>query len=101
MALDLVVGTGTRVGHFHRGDRLKKAREEAGITVQDMAARLDVDRHSVSRYERTGAARKLVVEAYARHTGFAFEWLWAGQEVPTADKVPDIIRYPSSLRVVA
>lgn len=94
MALELVGDRAGRVGTFHRGDRLKKAREEAGISVQDMARRLDVDRHSISRYERTGAARKLVVEAYARHTGFAFEWLWTGQEVPTGHIVLDTIGYP-------
>lgn len=82
---------------FHRGDRLRKAREEARLSVAEMAARLGVERGTITRYERNRGVRKLVVEAYARHTGYSFGWLETGDDSPEG---PVTTRY-SYLRVAA
>jgi len=66
---------GGKQGTFHRGDRLRKARETAGIQVQAMAALLGVDRASITRYERNRGVKHLTVKAYAEHTDFSYEWL--------------------------
>lgn len=67
------------------GDRLAKARETAGVTVQEMADHLAVSRNTVSNYEhgRTRVTRA-VVFAYADLTGVSVQWLLTGT-VPNAD----------------
>ena len=47
------------------GRRLAMAREDAGISVNEMAERLGVDRRTITRYERNkGVAPKAVRIAY-------------------------------------
>lgn len=91
MALQ-VVGTRGKTGQFHRGWRLRYAREDAGIGVQEMAARLEVERGTITRWERDEGVRKIVVEAYERHTGFDFNWLWSGKESDPRNIEPVTIR---------
>ena len=97
MALQLVSPLGGRVGTFHTGDRLRKAREEAGISVGDMAERLGVDRSTVTRWEvHNRGFRRLVIRAYAEHTGFSEAWLTTGEDEDggdTPDKRAVTIRY--------
>ena len=58
------------------GDRLRKARNTAGIGVADMAGRLGVNAKSITRWERAqdGAPRRTVL-AYAHETNVPVEWL--------------------------
>jgi transcriptional regulator with XRE-family HTH domain len=58
------------------GRRLAIAREYAGFTVQDMAARLDIDRRTIARYEHDDyPAPNPVIYAYAGICDVAIEWL--------------------------
>lgn len=43
-----------RIPTLTTGRRLAWAREDAGITVNQMAARLGIDRRTITRYERGG-----------------------------------------------
>lgn len=71
---------------FHRGDRLRKARELAGLSHIEMATELDVHRGTITRWERNRGIRKLTVEAYAARTGVSFQWLWDGTEEQEVDR---------------
>lgn len=57
------------------GDRLRKARETAGIGVQEMADALGVDRGTITRYERATAVRGQTVLAYAKVCEVDEGWL--------------------------
>lgn len=58
------------------GDRLAKAREMAGISVQAMADQLKVARTTISNWEhdRVEVSRSVVI-AYGLITGVPSEWL--------------------------
>lgn len=59
------------------GDRLRKARDVAGITSQDMADRLGVSRNTITNYENDHTSPSvLAVRAYASETGVDIEWLY-------------------------
>ena len=62
------------------GDRLRKARELAGLQAVQLADDLGINRHSVANYE-TGrtSPRRLVIEAWARRTGVSLHWLQNGE----------------------
>ena len=66
------------------GDRLRKAREYAGISSTEMADLLDVDRTSISKWEngRTGkrGVSKLVLYRWSQVTGVPVEWLETGED---------------------
>jgi transcriptional regulator with XRE-family HTH domain len=57
-------------------DRLRKARESAGLEQSDLAALLGKKRSTVSNWER-GANRpdELALRAIAYHTGVRYAWL--------------------------
>ncbi len=58
------------------GTRLTLARETAGISVAQMASRLGVTRHTVTRYEHdTTAVPNPVIYAYAGICDVPIEWL--------------------------
>lgn len=61
------------------GDRLRKAREHAAISSQQMADALDLSRNSITNYEH-GRTRPstLVLRAWALATGVPLEWLRTG-----------------------
>lgn len=86
---------------FDRGDRLRKARETAGIQVQAMAELLDVERGTITRYEKNRGVRRWVVEAYAKATGLDFEWLQTGYLGDNPDTLMDTSGYPQAFRVAA
>jgi len=68
---------------FHAGDRLRKAREVAGMDRQTLASRIDVHRQSVQRYEEGLAKpRGPVITAWAMATGVRREWLESGKYTP-------------------
>lgn len=76
------------------GDRLRKARESAGMSSSDMAATLDVSRNTIGNYEsgRTHPAT-LAIRAWALATGVREEWLRARPDAnhglhPTLTLVP-------------
>jgi transcriptional regulator with XRE-family HTH domain len=68
---------------FHVGDRLRKAREEAGLSQQDLAADLGIARQSVSNYESGRfRPRRPVMLAWAMRTKVPLEWLMTGVAGP-------------------
>jgi transcriptional regulator with XRE-family HTH domain len=62
-----------------RADRLRKAREHAGMQQQELADRIGISRNSVGNYEagRT-APRRIVLNAWALATGVPMSWLETG-----------------------
>lgn len=61
------------------GDRLRKARDFAGITSTDMAGRLGVSRNTITNYENDHTSPSvLAVRAYATETGVDIDWLTDG-----------------------
>lgn len=64
---------------FDLADRLRKALRHSGISVQDMAAYLDVSRNTIGRYVNghTVPDRRTML-LWAMRTGVAVEWLERG-----------------------
>ncbi len=72
-------GGGPRIPAFTVGDRLRKAREAARIPAGVMATDLDVDRSSITRYERATKVKRTIALAYAMRTQVPVEWLLTGE----------------------
>lgn len=68
------------------GDRLRKAREHAGLEQLELAHDIGVSRNTVANYEHDKTkARRPVVLAWAVRCGVPMEWLWTGStELATA-----------------
>lgn len=64
------------------GDRMKKAREHAGLSQGELAARIGISMSSVSRYEvdKTAPGRPVLL-SWALCTGVSLEWLLGGGEI--------------------
>src|SRR4029077_20727315 len=64
-------------------DRLRKARETAGFSKEDLAAALEVSRSTVGNYEN-GKVRPqpIVVKMWAMITGVPVEWIRTGTTPP-------------------
>lgn len=75
---------GRRRPTFNIADRLRKAREEAGLDQTELAARIAVSRPTVSNYE-TGFSppRLIVLRAWAAVCGVEEEWLVADYVQPS------------------
>lgn len=74
---------------FTIGDRLQKSREEADITVEQMATHLGVSKSSVSNYERdVTELRPSKLNEWADATGVPVWWL-LGVAVPTVSDDAD------------
>lgn len=65
----------TVVPTWSAGDRLSKARKEAGIGVGAMAERLGVDASTISRWERAKRVQRMVVRLYSLETRVPEWWL--------------------------
>ena len=63
------------VPQFTRGDRLRKARECAGITSHEMADRIGVSRQTVTRWEHGRHMPKAAVVLWATITEVPVDWL--------------------------
>jgi len=84
--------TGVRPG-FHKGDRLRKAREFAGLEQVELAQRIDVHRGTIARYESGDVRVKLpVVIAWAMATGVDANWLLNGDDDGDSATVSDLVR---------
>jgi transcriptional regulator with XRE-family HTH domain len=70
------------------GDRLRKAREHAGVKQDEMALHLGLSRAALSGYERGTSPPKLaVLRVWALRCGVPLPWLQFG--VDTDDLEPD------------
>jgi len=76
MSDQALVGT---VPTWTLGDRLRKAREEAGLQQKDVADALGISRNSVGNYEAGHTKpRRLVLQAWAFQCGVSYGWLKDG-----------------------
>ncbi len=67
---------------FDLGDRLRKAREHAGISSQAMADHLLVSRNTITRYEqRATRLTDAKLRRWAEVTGVPVAWLLTGDVV--------------------
>ena len=81
-----------RVPQFKQHHRLRLALEVAGLSVQDMADYLGVERNSVGRWINGHTApRKQTLRLWALYCGVPLEWLETGQ-APAEKPGPDIAR---------
>jgi transcriptional regulator with XRE-family HTH domain len=61
------------------GDRMHKARRDAGVSVVAMATRQGVSEKTINNWERSRThPKRAQLEAWAGLTGFPFEWLLYG-----------------------
>ena len=65
---------------FHKGDRIRKARELAGYKdISSFADMTGLDRGSLGKYEATGdVPRRSTIKTIAMATGVRSEWLETG-----------------------
>lgn len=61
-------------------DRLRKSREAAGLTQQQLAKALGVSRRTLVTYERNDQLKRRVLMAWALATGVPLAWLEQGTE---------------------
>jgi transcriptional regulator with XRE-family HTH domain len=69
-------------GRYHewtRGDRLRIARESVASSQERFAELARISRGTVHRYEANLSRKQLVIEQWARVTGFDYEWLMWGK----------------------
>lgn len=84
---DLLPPRRAHIPVFTMGDRLRKAREDAEISVGEMADRLHRHRNSIGHYERSTFVDELVLRAYAMETGTSYVWLSTGYVPEGGDPV--------------
>lgn len=74
---------GGRIPEWTLGDRLRKAREEAGLEQQELAQMIGVARNTVSNAEKGKVnPRQIVLNQWSLATGVPLQWLQNG-ETPT------------------
>jgi transcriptional regulator with XRE-family HTH domain len=67
-----------------RAQRLRIARENAGMEQGDLSSLIGVSRVTISNYEQGRAVRRPVMMAWAKATGVKFSWLMA-EDAPDGD----------------
>lgn len=68
------------------GDRLRKAREHAGLSTAALGTDLGLHRNSIGAYERDQTEpKRAVLMAWALRCGVPFEWLVSGEAPPSDD----------------
>lgn len=64
---------------FTLGDRLRKAREWAGVSTDEMAVVIDVSSRTIGNYENDRTpVRGPVISEWALRTGVPVEWIRTG-----------------------
>ena len=77
MTTSLSVG---RIPEWTVADRLRKAREDAGLEQQELAAMIGVARNTVGNAEKgKTAVRKIVLNQWSLATGVPVQWLETGK----------------------
>jgi transcriptional regulator with XRE-family HTH domain len=73
------------------GDRLRKARETAGLDQAELAELMGISRASVTNAEKGHhGVRKIVLNAWALATGVPVSWLETGVEGEPEDPRPKV-----------
>jgi transcriptional regulator with XRE-family HTH domain len=77
------------------GDRLRKARQAAGVTPSEMAAYLGVERSMISRYQNDRSTPRVgYLRLWSMRTGVDLDWLRYGDTVPLPHVVAGTNRGP-------
>lgn len=72
-------GTGV-IPSFTIGDRLRKAREQTGMTTRDFAAALGVSQSTITNAENERSkTRRITLLMWSNVTGVPVEWLETGE----------------------
>lgn len=74
------------VPNWTLGDRLRKAREHAGLEQGELASRVGISRNTVSNYELGRGQRPpkvVILRAWATECGVPYEWIVDGFRRPT------------------
>ena len=74
-----------RIPTFDLADRLRKARETAGVSQDDMASEIGVSRRSIVRYEGGAGVPRSALLLWSIRTGVPLAWLQNGETPPTGD----------------
>jgi transcriptional regulator with XRE-family HTH domain len=91
----------TRVPQWTFGDRLKKAREHAGLTQAELAEMTGISRATISNYEVDKfTPTKPNLNAWSLATGVPAEWLRDGTDSHGQDPGPGGIRAGQRGRVL-
>lgn len=73
---------------FHKGDRIRKARERTGMNRQDFASAVGIHRATLGKYEDTGeGVKRPAMLSIALASGVRLEWLESG-ELPWVNENP-------------
>lgn len=78
MSMQIAGASDWRIPEFSVADRLRKARESAGMSQDELAEDIGVSRRSIVRYEGSGTPPKSVVLLYSMRTRVPAEWLMSG-----------------------
>ena len=79
---------------FTQADYLRKAREIAGLTQQQLADRIGIDRASVINYEKRGTRKRYILRDWAEATGVSLAQI---SKADPLDYKADLFR-PSKIR---
>lgn len=63
------------------GDRLRKAREVAGMSQAQFASALEISSSTITRAEQEGEIKKTLLLAWSYQTGVDYEWLRGGAAI--------------------
>jgi transcriptional regulator with XRE-family HTH domain len=89
---------GSRIPEFSIGDRLRKAREDTGLTQGAFANEFGVTTRTIGRLEAAtdrGTLKRALLLAYAMRTSVPLEWIETGECTPR-DLNPEPTDYSSA-----
>lgn len=87
--------SGGKIPEWNTADRVRKARESAGMKQDELASRIGMSRGGLAKIEQgKSAPRRTTIIAIAFATGVALEWLEYG-ETPAPDNPGggDVVRH--------
>ena len=82
-----VADAGMQIPVFTRGDRMRKARENAGLSQQELADAIGISRRSISAYEAAGTLKKPVLLSWSLACRVPLVWLTDGDLGTSAQTV--------------
>ena len=79
---------------FHKGDRMRKSMQAAGLSYSDMMEYLDVSRNTISAWInlRTSPSRQ-TMRLWALRTGVPLEWLETGAVTSDEGENREVVRH--------
>lgn len=94
MTVDVSMTVAGVVPAWDQSDRLRKAREVAGLSQSELAERMGISRRTISRNESGDfTLRRPQMIAWAMATGVSLEWLETGEAPRPSDEGPRVVRH--------